>query len=179
MLLSSRPFARECVMKRCWKSWLRMTWKLSPLCSLWPTSAPGPPRAVRGTRHHRSGMPRRVALVPSPRMVRGGRKRTAVTRSRILPLWSLQLRLGTRATATNAHGRRGVTAAHALCTPTVATASWSVARSSTSRNTSARGASSLPGMAPHLVTDLARKGSTMTRWSQLNRTSGFSHPRGS
>jgi hypothetical protein len=39
---------------------------------------------------------------------------------------------GGRATATNAHGHRGVTAAHALCTPTVATAPRSVARSLTS-----------------------------------------------
>jgi hypothetical protein len=163
-------------MKRCWRSWLRMTWKLSPLSSLWSTSVPGPPRAMRGTRHHRPGMPRRVASVPSPRTVR--RRRTAVTRNRILPLWSLQLRLGAEATTTNAHDRRGVTAAHALCTPTVATTPWSVTRSSISQNVSARGASSLPGTAPHLIADLVRKGSTTMRWSQLNRTSGISHSRG-
>jgi hypothetical protein len=39
---------------------------------------------------------------------------------------------GAGATATNAHGRRGVTAAHTLCTPTVATAPRSVVKSSTS-----------------------------------------------
>jgi hypothetical protein len=82
------------------------------------------------------------------------------------------------ATATNAHGHRGVTTAHALCTPTVTTAPRSVARSSTSRNASASGASSLPGTAPHLVADLARKGSTTARSPRLNGTSGISHPRG-
>jgi hypothetical protein len=40
----------------------------------------------------------------------------------------------------NAHGHRGVTAAHAPCTPTVAIAPQNVARSSTSQNVSARGA---------------------------------------
>jgi hypothetical protein len=75
--------------------------------------------------------------------------------------------------------QRGNSAAHALCTPTVATAPQSVARSSTSRNASARGASSLPRTAPHLIADLARKGSTMTRWPRPNRTLGISHPRGS
>jgi hypothetical protein len=138
-------------------------------------------KAVEGHAWHsvpQAGMPRRVAPVPSPRMVRG-RRRITVTRSSILSLWSLQLLLGTGATATNTHCRRGVTAAHALCTPTVATAPWSVARSSTSRNASACSASSLPGTAPHLITDLARKGSTTTWWSRLNRTSGISHLRGS
>jgi hypothetical protein len=85
---------------------------------------------------------------------------------------------GGRATATNARGCRGVTAAHALCTPMVTTAPPSVARSLTSRNTSASGASSLPRTAPHLVADLAKKRSTTTRWSRLNGTSGTSHPRG-
>jgi hypothetical protein len=55
----------------------------------------------------------------------------------------------------------------------------SVARSSTSRNASARGASSLPAMAPHLIADLVSKGSTTKRWSWLNRTSGISHLKGS
>jgi hypothetical protein len=87
----------------------------------------------------------------------------------------LQPRPGARATATNAHGRRGVTTAHALCTPTVATTPQSVARSSTSRNASASGASSLPRTAPHLVADLAKKRSTTARWPRLNGTSGISH----
>jgi hypothetical protein len=85
---------------------------------------------------------------------------------------------GAGATTTNAHGRRGVTAAHALCTPTVATAPRSVARSSTSQNASASDASNLPRTALHLVVDLARKGSTTARWPRLNGTSGISHPRG-
>jgi hypothetical protein len=42
---------------------------------------------------------------------------------------------------------------------------------------SASGASSLPRTAPHLVADLARKGSTTARWPRLNGTSGISHPR--
>jgi hypothetical protein len=85
---------------------------------------------------------------------------------------------GAGATATNAHGLRGVIAAHALCTPIVATTPWSVARSLASRNTSASGTSSLPRTAPHLVADPARKGSTTVRWPWLNGTSGISHPRG-
>jgi hypothetical protein len=114
-----------------------------------------------------------------PGTVKRKRRRAAATRGRSLPRWSSQLRLGAGATATNTHGRRGVTATHALCTPTVATAPRSVARSSTSRNASASDASSLPRTAPHLVTDLARKGSTTARWPRLNGTSGISHLRGS
>jgi hypothetical protein len=45
-------------------------------------------------------------------------------------------------------------------------------------NVSASGASSPPRMAPHLVVDLARKGSMTARWPRLNGTSGISHPRG-
>jgi hypothetical protein len=152
-----------------------MTWRLSPHSSLWPTSVSEPPRARHGTRLHKPGSPRRVARVPSPGSVK--RKATA-TRSRSPPRWSSQLRLGAGATATNAHGHIGVTTAHALYTTTFAIASWSVARSSTSRNASASDASSLPRMAPHLVADLARKGSTTTRWPRLNGTLGISHPRG-
>jgi hypothetical protein len=99
------------------------------------------------------------------------RRRTVTTRSHGPPLWSLQPRPGAGATATNAHGHRGVRAAHALCTPTVATVPQSVERSLTSRNTSASGASSLPRMAPHLIADLAKKRSTTARWPRLNGTS--------
>jgi hypothetical protein len=171
MLPSSLLSVREYVMKRCWRSWPRMTWKLSPRSSLWPTSAPGPSRVVHGTWHHRPGLPKRVARVPSLRTAKR-RKRTVATRSRRLPLWSSQLRLGAGTSATSTHGRRGVTAAHALYTPTVAIAPQSVARSSS-------GANRPPGMAPHLVVALARKGSTATRWPRENGTSGISHPRGS
>jgi hypothetical protein len=121
MLPSSRPSVREHVMKKCWRSWSRMMWKLSPHSSLWPTSAPEPPRAGHGTRPHKPRLSRRVARVPSPGTVKRKRRRAAATRGHSLPRWSSQLRLGAGATATNAHGRRGVTAAHALCTPTVAT----------------------------------------------------------
>jgi hypothetical protein len=83
-----------------------------------------------------------------------------------------------RATATNAHGRIGVTVAHALCTPMVATMLQSVARSSTSRNTSVSDASSLPKTALHLAADLAKKRWTTVRWPRLSGTSGISRPRG-
>jgi hypothetical protein len=155
-----------------------MMWRLSPHSSLCPTNAPEPPRARHGTRPHKPGLPRRVARVPSPGTVKIKRRVTA-TRSRGQPLKSSQLQLGAGATTISAHGRRGVTVVHALYTPTVAIAPQSVARSSTSRNASASSVSSLPRTAPHLVADLARKGSTTARWPRLNGTSGISHPRGS
>jgi hypothetical protein len=62
------------------------------------------------------------------------------TRGRSLLLRSSQLRLGAGTSATSAHGHREATAAHALCTPTVATAPRIAARSSSSRSTSASGA---------------------------------------
>jgi hypothetical protein len=156
-----------------------MTWRLSPRSSLWPTSAPEPPRAVHGTRRHRSGLPRRVARVPSLRTAKRRRKRTMATRSRRLLLWSSQLRLGTRTSATSAHSRRGVTTAHALYTPIVAIAPRSVVRSSNSQSAPANGTSRPPGMAPHLVAGPARKGSTAARWPPENGTSGISRLRGS
>jgi hypothetical protein len=52
-------------MKKYWRSWPHITWKLS-LCSLpWPTSALEPPRAVHGTRPRKLGLPSRVARGPS------------------------------------------------------------------------------------------------------------------
>jgi hypothetical protein len=63
---SSRPSDMEYVIRKCWRSWPRMTWRLSPCSSLWLTSALGPPRAVHGTRPHKPGLPRRVARVPPP-----------------------------------------------------------------------------------------------------------------
>jgi hypothetical protein len=153
-----------------------MTWRLSPHSSLWPTSVPGSPRAVHGTRHHRPGLPRWVARVPSLRTARRRRRRIAATRSRRLLLRSSQLRLGAGTSATSAHDRRRVTTVHTLCTPIVATTPRSVARSSSSRNASV---SRLLGMAPHLVVGLARKGSTTARWTRENETSGTNRPRGS
>jgi hypothetical protein len=137
-------------------------------------------RAAEGRVWHsapQTGLPKQVAQVPSLRTTRKRRKRTAATRSRTPPLWSWQLRLGAGATTRNTHGHQGVTATHAPCNPTVATAPQNVARSSTSRSVSARGASSLPGMAPHLVADPVRKRPTTKRWPRPNRTSGISHPR--
>jgi hypothetical protein len=127
---------------------------------------------------HKPELPSRVARVPSIETVRRKRRRTATTRSHGPPLWSLQPRPGAGAIATSTHGHRRVTAAHALCTPTVATAPRSVARSLISRNVSTNGASSPPRMAPHLVAGLAKKRSTTARWPQLNGTSGISHLRG-
>jgi hypothetical protein len=86
---------------------------------------------------------------------------------------------GAETSATSAHDRRGVTAAHALYTPTVTIAPRRVARSSNSRSASANDTSRPPKTAPLLVADLARKGSTAARWPRENRTSGISHPRGS
>jgi hypothetical protein len=75
-------------MKKCWRSWPHMTWKLSPRSSLWPTSAPEPPRAVHGTRPHKLELPSRVARGPSSGTERR-RRRTVTTRSRVpLHWWS-------------------------------------------------------------------------------------------
>jgi hypothetical protein len=164
-------------MRRCWRSWPRTTWKLSPRSSLWLTSVPELPRALHGTRHHRPELPRRVAQVLSSKTARR-RRRTATTRSRRLLLRSLQLRLGAGASATSAPDHREATAAHALCTPIVATAPQSAARSSSSRSASANGTSRPPRMAPHPVVGLTRRGSTMVRWPWENGTSGISHLRG-
>jgi hypothetical protein len=164
-------------MKKCWRSWPHMTWKLSPRSSLWPTSAPEPPRAVHATRPHKLELPSRVARGPFSGTERR-RRRTATTRSRGPPLWWSQPRPEARATATNARGHRGVAAVHALCTRTVATAPQSVARSLTSQNASASGTSSLPKMAPRLAAGPARKRWTTARWPRLSGTSGISRPRG-
>jgi hypothetical protein len=138
-----------------------------PCSLLWLTSVPEPPRAMHGTRPHKPGLPSRVARVPPPGTRRRKRRRIATTRSRDPPLWSLQLRPGVGATTTNAHGRKGVAAARALYTPTIATAPRSAARSLISRNASANasssGVKSLPRTAPHLVVALARKRSTTAR----------------
>jgi hypothetical protein len=91
------------------------------------------------------------------------RRRTTTTRSHDPPLWWSQPRPEARATATNARGRRGVAAVHALCTRTVATALRSVARSLTSQSASASGACSLPKTAPCLAAALTRKRWTTAR----------------
>jgi hypothetical protein len=178
MLLSSRPSDREYMMKRCWRSWPHMTWKLFPRSSLWPTSAPEPPRVVHDTRPHKLELPSWVARGPSSGTERRKRRRTATTRSRGPPLWWSQQRPEARPTATNARGRREVAAVHALCTRTVATAPRSAARSLTSQNTSASDASSLPKTTPCLATTLARKRWTTARWPRLSGTLGISRPRG-
>jgi hypothetical protein len=165
-------------MKKCWRSWPHMTWKLSPRSSLWPINAPEPPRAVHGTRPHKLELPNRVARGPSSGMERRRKRRTATTRSRGPPLWWSRQRSEARATATNARDRRRVAAVHAMCTRMVATAPRSVARSLTSQNASATGVSSPPKMAPHLAAGPARKRWTTARCPRLNGTSGINHPRG-
>jgi hypothetical protein len=120
--------------------------------------------------------PRRVARVPSPKTTKRRRRRTAATRGRRLLLRSSQPRLGAGTSATSTHNHKEATAAHVLCTPTVATAPWSAARSSSSRSASTSGASRLPRMAPHLIAGLARRGSTMVMWPRENGTLGISPP---
>jgi hypothetical protein len=166
-------------MRRCWRSWPRITWKLSPCSSLWLTSVLELPRVVHGTWHHRPGLPRWVARVPSPRMAKRKRRRTVATRGRRRLLRSSQLWLGDGTSTTSAHSHREATTAHALCTPTAATTPQSAVRSSSSRSASASGASRLPRMAPHLVAGLARRGSTTVMWPRENGTSGISQLRGS
>jgi hypothetical protein len=68
-----------------------------------------------------------------------------------------------KATATSARDRRRVETVHALCTRMVATVQRSVARSLTSQNASASGASSLPKMAPRLIVGPAKRRRTTTR----------------
>jgi hypothetical protein len=165
-------------MRRCWKSWQRMTWKPSPRSSLWPTNVPELPRAVHGTRHHRLELPRWVARVSSPRVATTTR-RTATMRGHSLLLRSSQLRLGARTSATSAHDHMEATVGHALCTPTVATAPRNAMISSSSRSASASSVSRLPRMARRLVADLARRRSTKVMWPWENVTSGISHLRGS
>jgi hypothetical protein len=106
------------------------------------------------------------------------RRRTATTRSCGPLLWWSQPRPEARATATNARGRRGVAAVHALCTRMVSTAPQSVVRSLTSQNASASSASSLPKTAPRLAAAPARRRWTTARWPRLSGTSGISRPRG-
>jgi hypothetical protein len=150
-------------MRKCWRSWPHMTWKLSLHSSLWLINAPEPLKAVHGTRPHKPELPSRVAWVLSLGTERRRGRRIVTTRSSGLPLWLSQPRLEVKAIATNVHDRRGVTVAHALCTPTVATPPRSVTRSLTSKNVSVSGAGSLPKMAPHLVAGLAKKRWTTTR----------------
>jgi hypothetical protein len=149
-------------MKKCWRSWPHMTWKLSLRSLPWPISAPEPAWAEHGTRPHKLELPSRVAQGPSSGTERRKRRRTATTRSCGPPLWWPQQRPEARATATNAHDRRRVAAVHALCTRMVATAPRSVARSLTSQNASASGASSLPKTAPCLAV-----GPTKRRWTTV------------
>jgi hypothetical protein len=174
---SSRPSDRGYVIRKCWRNWPHMMWRLSPRSSPWRTSVPELLKAGHGTRPHKLGPPRRVVRVPFPGTAER-KRRAAATRSHSLPRWSSQLQPGAGATVTNAHDHKEVTTARALYIPTVATAPRSVARSLISQNASASDVSSLPEMAPHLAAVLAKKRSTMARWLRLNRTSGISHPKG-
>jgi hypothetical protein len=178
---SSRPSDRGYVIRKCWRNWPHMMWRLSPRSSPWRTSVPELLKVGHGTRPHKLGPPRRVVRVPFPRTAER-KRRVAATRGRSLPRWSSQLRPGAGATATNANSHKGVTVARALYIPTAATAPRSVARSLISQNASANAPTSdvrsLPKTAPHLAAVLAKKRSTTARWLRLNRTSGISHPKG-
>jgi hypothetical protein len=157
-----------------------MTWRLSPHSSLWPTSAPEPPRAVHGTQRHIPGLPRWVARAPSLRTAKRKKKKNRGSESPLSAAPVVAAASGVRGERNKCpRPQRGVTAAHVLCTPTVATAPRSDTRSSSLRSASASGAGRPPGMPPHLVAGIARKGSTTARWSRENGTSGISHPRGS
>jgi hypothetical protein len=112
--------------------------------------------------------------VPPPRAATGRRRRTAVTIGHSLLLQSPQLWLGGRTSVASAHGNREVTVGHALSIPTVATAPQSAETSSSSRSTSASGASRPPKMAHRLVTDLARRRSTKVTRLRENGTSSIS-----
>jgi hypothetical protein len=174
-------FQQGCVIRKCWRNWPHMMWRLSLRSSPWRTSVPELLKAGHGTRPHKLGPPRWVVRVPFPGTVEG-KRRDAATRSCSLSRWSLQLRPGAGATATNAHGHKGVMAARALYIPTVATAPRSVVRSlilqNALANAPASDVSSLPETAPHLAAVLAKKRSTTARWLRLNKTSGISHPKG-
>jgi hypothetical protein len=178
---SSRPSDRGYVIRKCWRNWPHMMWRLSPRSSPWRTSVPELLKAGHGTRPHKPGPPRRMVRVLSPGTAER-KRRVAATRSCSLPRWSSQPRLEAEATTTNAHNHKGVTAARALYIPTVATTPRSVVRSLISQNASANvpasDVSSLLETAPHLAIVLAKKRSTMARWLRLNRTSGISHPKG-
>jgi hypothetical protein len=153
-----------------------MMWKLSPRSSLWPISVPELPRAVHGTRHHRPESPRWVARVPSPKMAKKEEEEPRPREAAVCCSGRRSRDWGAGTSATSAHGHREAIAAHALCTPTVAIAPRSAARSSSSRSASASGASRIPRMAPHLVAGLARRGSTTVMWPREKGTSGISPP---
>jgi hypothetical protein len=178
---SSRPFGRGYVIRKCWRNWPHMMWRLSPRSSPWRTSVLELLKAGHGTRPHKPGPPRRVVRVPSPGTAER-KRRVVAMRSRSLLRWSSQPRPEAGATATNTHGHKGVTVTHALYIPTVATMPRSVARSlilqNALANAPASDVSSLPETAPHLAVVLAKKRSTTMRCLWLNRTSGISHPKG-
>jgi hypothetical protein len=63
---SSRPSDRGYVIRKCWRNWPHMMWRLSPRSSPWRTSVPELLKAGHGTRPHKLGPPRRVVQVPFP-----------------------------------------------------------------------------------------------------------------
>jgi hypothetical protein len=144
-------------MRKCWKSWPRMTWRLSPHSSLWPTNAPGPPRAVHGTQPHKPRLPSQVARVPSLGTARS-RRRTVAMRGHSFPLRLSQPRLEGEASTISAPGHREATTARAQCIPTLTMAPRSAARLSSSRNASVSDASSRPKTAPRPIVGLERRG---------------------
>jgi len=137
--------------KRCSRSWRRTRCRASPRSSPWPTSVPGPQRAVHGTLLHKTGPPQLVAPQPLPRVVAKRRKtRTAVATDRRLNPRLLQQHQGVRTRGASARAHRVVIVAHALSTPTPITALLTAARFRNSRSASA-GAMTRPPRTPLLL----------------------------
>jgi hypothetical protein len=146
-------------MRRCWRSWRLIWWKLSPPCSLWRTNAPGLQKAVRGTLQPRQDPLRRVdpVLLPLAAARKGTRRTVALTShgSGVRPL--LLRRLGARTPEASAHVNSAPTPGRALSTLGLATAPPSSARSRSSRSALARGVTKALGKPPPLRGGPARR----------------------
>jgi hypothetical protein len=77
-------FHQGYVIRRCWRSWPHMTWRLSPRSLPWRTSVPEPLKVEHGTQPHKLGPPRWVVRAPSPGKAER-KRRTAAMRGRSLP----------------------------------------------------------------------------------------------
>jgi hypothetical protein len=149
-------------MKKCWRSWPHDVETVPTLFALADKCA----RAVEGRAWHSAPQSGAAQSGGSGAVLRDGKKKKKKDhdyqkpRSTALVVTAATKGQGDR---NNAHDRRRVAAVHALCTRMVATAPWSVARSLTSQNASASGASSLPKTAPRLVVGPAKRRWTTAR----------------
>jgi hypothetical protein len=78
-------FTRRYEMRKCWRSSLPTTSRMSQRCSAWQTSAPGPPRAVRGTPRQPQQARKRASPTPAPQLrvsARARRRRRLTVASR-------------------------------------------------------------------------------------------------